>query len=72
MRQSAFTFKKMPGNQFCQRLNQTQGHSVAGKIKSIWKSYDITGTASVVLWSEFLAANLQVRGSIADATKFSS
>jgi hypothetical protein len=39
-----FTPKKIPGTHFCQRLSRSQGHSAAGKIRSIEKSNNLIGT----------------------------
>jgi hypothetical protein len=33
--------RKVPGTHFCYRLSRSQGHSVAGRIRSIEKSSDI-------------------------------
>jgi hypothetical protein len=35
---------KIPGTHFCQRLSRPQGHSVAGRIRSIEKSSDLIET----------------------------
>jgi hypothetical protein len=40
-RQPPFSPRKIPGNNFCQRPNPPQGHSAAGKIRSIKKSDDL-------------------------------
>jgi hypothetical protein len=37
------TPRKIPGTHFCYRLCRPQGHIVAGRIKSIEKSNDLTG-----------------------------
>jgi hypothetical protein len=36
-----FTSKKIPGTHFCYRLSRPQGHSAAGRIRSIEKSNDL-------------------------------
>jgi hypothetical protein len=36
-----FTPRKIPGTHFCQRLSRPQGHSAAGRIRSIEKSSDL-------------------------------
>jgi hypothetical protein len=41
--QPPFTDRKIPGTHFCQRLSRPQGHSVAGRIRSIEKSNGFTG-----------------------------
>jgi hypothetical protein len=38
-----FIPKKIPGTNFCLRLNRSQGHSAAGRIRSIEESNDLTG-----------------------------
>jgi hypothetical protein len=38
--------RKIPGTQFCQRLSRPQGHSAAGRIRSIEKSNDLIGIRS--------------------------
>jgi hypothetical protein len=43
-----FTPRKIPGTHFCWRLSRTQGHSVAGRIRSTEKSY-ITKTSCDML-----------------------
>jgi hypothetical protein len=35
--------RKIPGTHFCQRLSKPQGHSAAGRIRSIEKSNDLMG-----------------------------
>jgi hypothetical protein len=35
--------REIPGTHFCYRLSRPQGHSAAGKIKSIEKSNDLIG-----------------------------
>jgi hypothetical protein len=40
-RRPAFTPGKIPGTHFCWRLSRLQGHSAAGRIRSIEKSDDI-------------------------------
>jgi hypothetical protein len=42
-RRPPFTPRKIPGTHFCQRLSWPQGHSVAGRIRSIEKSNDLFG-----------------------------
>jgi hypothetical protein len=43
-RRTPFTSRKMPGTHFCQRLIRPQGHSAAGRIRSIEKiSNDLIG-----------------------------
>jgi hypothetical protein len=41
MRQLPFTPSKIPDTSFCQRVNRTQGHSAAGRIRSVEKSDDL-------------------------------
>jgi hypothetical protein len=36
--------RKIPGTHFCERLSRPQGHSAAGRIRSIEKSIDLIGT----------------------------
>jgi hypothetical protein len=38
-----FTFRKIPGTRFWLRLSRLQGHSAAGRIRSIEKSNDLIG-----------------------------
>jgi hypothetical protein len=38
-----FTPRKIPGTHFCYRLTRPQGHSKAGRIRSIEKSNDLIG-----------------------------
>jgi hypothetical protein len=52
-----FNPRKIPGTYFCWRLSWPQGHSVAGRIRSIEKSNDPIGNrtsdlpaCSIVLW----------------------
>jgi hypothetical protein len=40
-RRPPFTPRKIPGTNFYQRLSRPQGHSAAGRIRSIEKSNDI-------------------------------
>jgi hypothetical protein len=42
-RRPPFTLRKIPGTHFCYRLSQSQGHSAAGRIRSIEKSNDLIG-----------------------------
>jgi hypothetical protein len=35
--------RKIPGTHFCYRMSRLQGHSAAGKIRSIEKSNDLIG-----------------------------
>jgi hypothetical protein len=42
-RRPPFTPRKFSGTHFCQRLSRTQGHSAAGRIRSIEKSNDLVG-----------------------------
>jgi hypothetical protein len=42
-RRPPFTPRKIPGTHFCLRLSRPQGHSAAGRIKSIKKSNDFIG-----------------------------
>jgi hypothetical protein len=41
--QPPFTPRKIPGTHFCWRLSRPQGHSAAGRIRSIEKSNDLIG-----------------------------
>jgi hypothetical protein len=41
--QLPFTPRKIPGTHFYQRLNEPQGHSAAGRIRSIEKYSDLIG-----------------------------
>jgi hypothetical protein len=43
IRRSPFTPRKIPGTRFCWRLSRPQGHSAAGRIRSIEKSNDPIG-----------------------------
>jgi hypothetical protein len=43
MRRPPFTPRKIPGTHFRQRLSRPQGHSAAGRIRSIEKSSDLIG-----------------------------
>jgi hypothetical protein len=40
-RPPSFTHRKIPGTHFCYRLSRPQGHSAAGRIRSIDKSNDL-------------------------------
>jgi hypothetical protein len=40
-RTAPFTPRKIAGTHFCQRLSRPQGHSVAGRIRSVEKSSDL-------------------------------
>jgi hypothetical protein len=40
-RRPPFTPRKIPGTHFCSRLSRPQGHSAAGRVRSIEKSNDI-------------------------------
>jgi hypothetical protein len=40
-RRQPFTPRKIPGTYFCYRLSPLQGHSAAGRIRSIEKSNDL-------------------------------
>jgi hypothetical protein len=40
------TPQEIPDSHFCQRLSRSQGHRVAGKIRSIEKSTDLIGFRS--------------------------
>jgi hypothetical protein len=42
-RRPTFTPRKIPGNNFCQKLSRPQGHSAAGRVRSIEKSNDLVG-----------------------------
>jgi hypothetical protein len=42
-RRPPITPRKIPGTHFCLRLSRPQGHSAAGRIKSIEKSNDLIG-----------------------------
>jgi hypothetical protein len=42
-RRPPFTARKIPGTHFCSRLSRPQGHSAAGRIRSIEKSHDLIG-----------------------------
>jgi hypothetical protein len=42
-RRPPFTHRKIPGTHFCYKLSRTQGHSAAGRIRSIEKSNDVIG-----------------------------
>jgi hypothetical protein len=42
-RQPHFTPRKIPGIHFCHRLSQPQGHSAAGRIRSIEEPNDLIG-----------------------------
>jgi hypothetical protein len=42
-RRPPFTPRKIPGTHLCWRLSQPQGHSEAGRIRSIEKSNDLIG-----------------------------
>jgi hypothetical protein len=44
------TPRKIPGTHFCYRLSRPQGHSAAGRIRSIEKSNDLIG---MLLLSDF-------------------
>jgi hypothetical protein len=35
--------RKIPGTHFCQRLSRPQGHSAAGRVRSIEKPNDLVG-----------------------------
>jgi hypothetical protein len=42
-RRPPFTPRKIPGTQFCYRLNRSQDHSEPGKVRSIEKFDDLIG-----------------------------
>jgi hypothetical protein len=46
MRRQPFTPRKIPGTHFCYRLSQPQGHSAAGRVRSIEKSNDLIGNGT--------------------------
>jgi hypothetical protein len=47
----SITPRKIPGTHFCQRLSRPQGHSAAGRIKSIEKSNDLIRDRTCNLWA---------------------
>jgi hypothetical protein len=49
-RRPPFTPRKIPGTHFCCRLSRPQGHSAAGKIRSIEKSMISSGIKPATFW----------------------
>jgi hypothetical protein len=46
-RRQPFTPRKIPGTDFCQRLSRPQGHSAAGRVRSIEKSNALSTNKAV-------------------------